>query len=30
LQTLHYVAGGTFLSIGAAFNMTAAAMRTAD
>jgi len=30
LQTLHYVAGGTFLSIGAAFNVTAAAMRTVD
>ncbi len=29
-QTLHYVAGGTFLSIGAAFNVTAAAMRTVD
>lgn len=30
LQTLHYVAGGTFLSIGSAFNVTAAAMRTVD
>ena len=30
LQTLHYVAGGTFLSIGSAFNVTAAAMRAVD
>lgn len=30
LQTLHYVAGGAFLSIGSAFNVTASEMQLAD